>query len=676
MFTVHNRRFAAQVLSRTRQSLSRMRLQSRFLLILGVTSLIITALLWVMFNSFTEHLLARIGSRFAVEQTLFDKARILQPLTAEMTLARKSADKPMLKKWAASEHDSEFYRQSTEELRNRFRSANYFVAIAKSGNFYYYDAAKQRGMPPLRYTLDPSEPDDTWIFDFIKSGEDHTIKVLRNRKLGVIKLWVMASIRNDGKVVGVLGTGINLYEFTRNASNIHLPGVTNMFIDSSADIQVYNDSNHFDFPAVPNFSEPEHLHVQITGKTAGNEWLHQTIHKFESGNHDVETEFVQINGQRYLAGLNALPELGWYDLTLLDLSILLPRADSVKMVLAVVASALGLLAILAFSLHKLVLKPVATLTDAVSRFRQGDYSSRPQAKSSGEVEELASQFRYMASTIYNTQQWLENEIEERTRQLSDAQKILEISLHRERDARETQANLMALMAHEMRSPVAVISNTAQMLNMLAQSDRPDLLPRIEKIMRSVKQLSMLMDNFLTEKWLDMDRQGLNRVTGDLNQFCMDALENFIENHARYIHFEPFDGDARFCADWQLLRIAIFNLLDNANKYSPRNADIQLRVLSCKTGILCIEVSDQGVGIPSDVQPHVFEKFARGRHEADIHGSGLGLYLVNWIARFHGGNTEVSSIEGQGSTFRLCLPICKPDSAAAPDSQSLGQPDPD
>ena len=364
-----------------------------------------------------------------------------------------------------------------------------------------------------------------------------------------------------------------------------------------------------------------------------------------------------INGKRYLAGLNAVPELGWYDLTLLDLSVLLPQVDFNKMVLAIFAGTLGLLAILAFSLHKLVLKPVSTLTDAVSRIRHGDFSSEPLEESSGEVRELISQFHHMASTIYSTQQWLEDEIKKRTRQLSDAQKILEISLHHERDARETQANLMALMAHEMRSPVAVISNTAQMLNMLAKSDRPDLLPRIEKIMRSVTQLATLMDNFLTEKWLDMDKQGLNRVTGDLNRFCAEAAETFVENYLRPIRFEPWAGDARFCADWQLVQIAIFNLLDNARKYSSLDGEIRLKVLSCKVDMLCIEVSDQGMGIPFDLQPHIFEKFARGRHEAGIQGSGLGLYLVHWIARFHGGYTEVLSTEGKGSTFRMYLPRC-------------------
>lgn len=657
MFTVHNRRDATQVLSRARQYLSGLSLQGRFLLIIGTSSLIITLLFWAMFNNFTEQLLERIGARFAVEQSLYDRARALQPLIHAMAIAKQSVDNPQLQKWAVNERDPRLFRQGMEELRNRFGNTNYFVAIAESGNFYYYDAARKHNGQPLRTSVNASDPDDAWIFNFLRSGDDHTVKVKSNKKLGMIKLWIMVSIRDGKKVVGVLGTGINLYEFTRNASNIHLPGITNMFIDHYANIQVYNDVTHFDFPTVPNLSEPEHLHVQILGSTAGNQWLNQSIHKFDSGDPNVETEFVLVNGKRYLAGLNAIPELGWYDLTLLDLSVLLPHTEFNKMVLAIFAGTLGLLAILAFSLHKLVLKPVSTLTDAVSRIRRGDFSSKPLEESGGEVRELISQFHHMASTIYSTQQWLEDEIGKRTRQLSDAQKILEISLHHERDARETQANLMALMAHEMRSPVAVISNTAQMLNMLAKTDRPDLLPRIEKIMRSVMQLATLMDNFLTEKWLDMDKQGLNRVTGDLNRFCAEAVENFVDNHARPIRFQPWEGDARFCADWQLVQIAVFNLLDNARKYSSRDGEIRLKVVSRNEDMLCIEVSDQGMGIPSDLQPHIFEKFARGRHEADIQGSGLGLYLVNWIARFHGGYTEVSSKEGQGSTFRMCLPRC-------------------
>lgn len=669
MPNLHNRSVVAQALSRVRQRLSGLSLQSRFLLIMGTSSLFITLLFWTMFNNFTEHLLGRIGSRFAEKQMFYDKARTLQPLIREIVMASQSADAAPVKEWALHEKDPELYRRSMEELRNRFHSDNFFVAIASSGNFYYYDAARQL-KDPLRYSLDPASPDDAWILDFIKSGEDHGINISSNGKLGLHKIWVMVSIQDGTRVVGVIGTGIDLGEFTRNASNVHLPGATNMFINRNAEVQIYNDVNHFDFPNIENHSEPQHRHIQITGAHAGNQWVHQSIRKLDDGTTGIETEFVRIDGKRYLASMIALPEVGWYDLSLLDLSVMMPTADFVRMVLAIAAGTLGLLAILAFTLHKLVLKPVATLTDAVSRIRQGDYSAKPLEESSGEVQQLISQFQDMAGAIYNTQQWLEDEIEKRTRQLSDAQNFLEITLHREKDGRETQANLMALMAHEMRSPIAVIGNTAQMLDMLAQQEHLDWQPRIEKIMRSVRQLATLMDTFLSEKWLDMDKHGLNRVMGNLNQLCEEVKAGFVDSHARPVHFQPCDGDARLCADWNLVRIAIINLLDNARKYSSRSDEIYLKVLSGKPGMLCIEVSDRGVGIPSELQRHVFEKFARGRHETDIQGSGLGLYLVNWIARFHGGYTEVNSEQGQGSTFRLCLPLCEPDSAEVSATQTI------
>jgi signal transduction histidine kinase len=176
-------------------------------------------------------------------------------------------------------------------------------------------------------------------------------------------------------------------------------------------------------------------------------------------------------------------------------------------------------------------------------------------------------------------------------------------------------------------------------------------------MRSVRELATLMDTFLSEKWLDMDKHGLNRANGDLNQLCAETTEHFVDTHFRPVHFEPCDVDASICADWQLVRIAVLNLLDNASKYSSHSDEISLKVLCDKTGLLCIEVSDHGMGISSELQPHIFDKFARGRHEANVQGSGLGLYLVNWIARFHGGYTQVSSEKGQGSTFRLFLPKC-------------------
>jgi len=640
-------------------------LQERFLLIMVASSLLLLLLLYHLFSNFTMELIERIGMHFAEKQMLYDKARTLQPLIQEIALARQSADSNTLRKWAADEQNPvlrEHAMEKMEKLRHHFRGGSYFVALLKSGNYYYNDADGQYEGRQLRYTLNPASPDDAWFFDFIKSGEDYRIKVSRNSKLDVSKIWVRVPIRDGARIVGVLGTGIDLDDFIHNVSDISQPGVTNMFINRNATIQIYNDVGHVDFPGVVNFSDHEHSTNQLISKDSGNQWVNQAIKKLDARKEGIETEFVSINGRRYLAGMIALPEVGWYDLTLLDLSVMIPQTDFVGIWLTVTIGALMLLSVLAFSLHKLVLKPVAMLTVATARIRQGDFSSEPfMERDGGEVGKLALQLHDMADSIHNTQHWLEEQIEKRTRQLADAKKMLEISLQHEKNGRETQTNLLALMAHEMRSPVAVISNTAQMLNILVQSDHPDWQPRIEKILRSIRQLTSLMDNFLTEKWLDMDKHGLDRKIGDLNQVCAEIVANFIEEQAhRPIRFEPWNGDTRIYADWELVKIAVVNLLGNAGKYTSSNADIALKILPCKADMLCIEVSDRGSGISPEIQPHIFEKFIRGQQESGVHGSGLGLYLVNWIARFHGGYTEVSSQKGQGSTFRLCLPTASPD----------------
>jgi len=233
-----------QAFSRFRQYLGNLSLQSRFLLIMGASSLFITLLLFALFSNFTEKLLERIGERFAKEQMLLDKARTLQPLMHEMAFAREAAETPLIKAWVANERDAELYGHSTAELSQLFQSGNYFVAIVKSGTFYYFDAKKQRNWQPSRLTMNSQAPEDAWLYDFINGGDSHSIKVTSNNKLGLNKIWIMAPIREGKKVVGVLGTGIEIGDFTRNASNTRLPGVTNMFIDRDTKIQIYNDVTH------------------------------------------------------------------------------------------------------------------------------------------------------------------------------------------------------------------------------------------------------------------------------------------------------------------------------------------------------------------------------------------------------------------------------------------------
>ncbi len=644
--------------SRVHQFLLGLNLQSRFLLVIGTTALCFAIVIWGVFSSVSERLVERLGARFAEKQVLYDKARTLQPLIREVALARQMADSPIIKRWAANEQDVRLRQSALEEMekfRRHFHDGSYFLALGGSGHYYFNNAGNEYAGKQLRYTLSPGSRQDAWFYATMKSGSDYLINVDPDASLGVTKVWVNVLLRDGDKVLGVLGTGLDLTDFIRKVADISQPGITNLFVDHNAAIQVYRDVAYIDYSSIAKSSDRRRSVDQLLHWQEDRDWVRQAIRQVGDGKTQVSTKFVRINGKRYLAGVAALPEVGWYDITLLDLGILLPRYEFLEMGLAISMAVLGLLGVLALTLHRLVLRPVAGLTEAAARIGRGEYASATLEESGGEVGQLTVQFEAMADAVHKTQSSLEIEIEKRTHQLTDAKAMLEAALEQERESRETQSHLLALMAHEIRSPVAVISNTAQMLNVLAQSEQPDWKPRIEKILGAVRRLTVLMDNLLAEERLSVKSHGLERQAGDLNTFCAGLAASCSETHGRPVRFEPWRGDALLYADWQLVDIAVRNLIDNAVKYDPGNGDICVRIQAGLGDMLCIEVSDQGLGIPAEMQQRIFEKFIRGENLGGVSGVGLGLYLVNWIAGFHGGVAEVASIPGGGSTFRIHLP---------------------
>jgi signal transduction histidine kinase len=103
--------------------------------------------------------------------------------------------------------------------------------------------------------------------------------------------------------------------------------------------------------------------------------------------------------------------------------------------------------------------------------------------------------------------------------------------------------------------------------------------------------------------------------------------------------------------------ALWNLLDNASKYSPAGSPITVAIRR-ESQTACVDVSDLGPGIPASERRQIFHKFVRGEDSkaAGIKGTGVGLALVDRIIRAHGGEVHLESVVGHGSTFSLVLPI--------------------
>jgi signal transduction histidine kinase len=108
-------------------------------------------------------------------------------------------------------------------------------------------------------------------------------------------------------------------------------------------------------------------------------------------------------------------------------------------------------------------------------------------------------------------------------------------------------------------------------------------------------------------------------------------------------------------DRERLRQVVTNLIDNAVKYSPAGAEVDVEAFA-NNGLITIAVHDRGPGISSEHRALIFEKFGRVTGEHAKPGTGLGLFIARSIAEAHGGTIEVASGEGRGSTFTFALPV--------------------
>ena len=244
------------------------------------------------------------------------------------------------------------------------------------------------------------------------------------------------------------------------------------------------------------------------------------------------------------------------------------------------------------------------------------------------------------------------------RDITDRKRV-EGMLHQAKEAAELalseQRQLVAMISHEYRSPLAVIDSAAQLLSAKLSLEN-DTAPVIARIRRGIFRLTHFLDNCLIEGRMDGDALRLKFSSIDLGNFVESIVETartISENH-RFVIELP-SGFTMIDADSHLLSVMLHNLVGNAIKYSPAGSEIILRIKPAGQAI-SFEVIDQGAGIPADELPLVLRKYMRGRAVAAIPGAGLGLSLVDKIITMHGGSLEIKSREGEGTHVTVVIPL--------------------
>jgi diguanylate cyclase (GGDEF)-like protein len=228
-----------------------------------------------------------------------------------------------------------------------------------------------------------------------------------------------------------------------------------------------------------------------------------------------------------------------------------------------------------------------------------------------------------------------------------------------------QTEFLAVLAHELRNPLATIRNASELLGRVSGDEQEHMQAMIE---RQVVHMARLVDDLLDMSRFATGKLRLDRQTIDMTGILAAAIAGFrvaiqTRQHRLTVSLPP--GRLELSGDAVRLAQVVNNLLDNASKYTPNGGDIGLSLVG-GADQLVLTVSDNGIGITAAALPHIFDTFVQESHAVGFNGMGLGIGLsvVRELIEAHGGTVVATSAGiGRGSQFVVTLPTKAPDTLA-------------
>jgi len=220
-------------------------------------------------------------------------------------------------------------------------------------------------------------------------------------------------------------------------------------------------------------------------------------------------------------------------------------------------------------------------------------------------------------------------------------------------------DFVANVSHELRTPLTAIKGYVEALCDGGLQDPAQVEQFLRVIQRHTERMDKIVSDLLLLSEMESAERGLQRETVDLPeliQTAVESLRSLAEGKKQTLRVEPLEGLSTIRADGQKVHQVMVNLLNNAISYTPEGGSITVKAGPVSEGVE-VSVMDNGIGIPPDDLPRVFERFYRvdkGRSR-ELGGTGLGLSIVKHIVEAHGGRVRVESKPGKGSRFTFFLP---------------------
>ncbi len=277
-----------------------------------------------------------------------------------------------------------------------------------------------------------------------------------------------------------------------------------------------------------------------------------------------------------------------------------------------------------------IVNPVGQISETAKKIAEGDFNAKIEKKTDDEIGELCETINYMADELGATEK-MKNEF-------------------------------ISSVSHELRTPLTAIKGWAEMLEDSSKDNTTDsatLQRGMGVIISETERLSVMVEELLDFSRIQSGRMVLQPMKLDIIAELSEAVLTFeqraIREKKKLVYTEN-DDIIPVMGDKNRLRQVFVNIIDNALKYSDEGDTVTVSVIRLENGFADIVVADTGIGIPKEQLEKVKTKFFKGN--ATRRGSGIGLAVADEIVKMHGGEILLDSIEGEGTTVTVRLPIDK------------------
>lgn len=366
--------------------------------------------------------------------------------------------------------------------------------------------------------------------------------------------------------------------------------------------------------------------------------------------------------------------LGWVYIELSRTSTRARQVNTITLSLAITLLVLIITVILARRFGDDVSDPIVILTSAVEKIERGDLDAQAETRAGGELNTLEKCINSMAVSLKRAQENLQEQVNFATSELRQTlieleRKNEELELERAKalSANTAKSQFLANMSHELRTPLNAIIGYSEMLEEDAADDGlENLVPDLKRINTAGRHLLTLINDILDLSKIEAGKVELYLETFTLSSVIDDVvntIQPMTDKNSNKLSIEFLSAIPTMHTDLTKLRQTLFNLLSNACKFTEYGTITVTIDSELRGGVdwISFQVADTGIGMEPDQMRKVFEAFSQADASTTrkFGGTGLGLAISRRFCEMLGGEINVESLPGEGTTFTVLLPASGP-----------------